>query len=166
MMIVADSSALIPLARAGKLEILKEIFGTAVTPESIYQETVQNAKGKLATSEIEEAYGDWIERVEVESEEAKSIGELNGIDSADAEVLLLAEDRDEIILANDKALIRVARSRDIECYWPTTLVLKAVKQEKFSKDEAKEAVYRLVDSGMNLSPQIYTQIMKKIDNIG
>jgi len=40
---------------------------------------------------------------------------MEGIAVADASVIVLAEDDEEILVANDKGLIKVTRSHDVEC---------------------------------------------------
>jgi predicted nucleic acid-binding protein len=48
-------------------------------------------------------------------EAAEEVASMDGIAVADASVILLAEADEEILLANDKGLIEVARSHGVEC---------------------------------------------------
>ncbi|MFW6142366.1 MAG: hypothetical protein ACOC53_07390 [Candidatus Saliniplasma sp.] len=74
-----------------------------------------------------------------------------------------AEDSCSTLLTNDRALVLVARSRGLEYYWLTTLVLKAVKEDELGKVEAKDLLTELIRAGMNLKPQVYSLLLKKID---
>jgi predicted nucleic acid-binding protein len=91
---------------------------------------------------------------------------MEGIAVADASVILLAEGDEEILLANDKGLIEVARSHGVECWWVTTLLLKCTKDGELTTDEATDVLYDLVDEGMNLHPKVYAQVQKKLQELG
>lgn len=94
--------------------------------------------------------------------EAENVALLDGITVADASVILVAEAEAEILLANDKGLVTVARSHDVECWWVTTLLFKCTKDEILSATEAIDTLYHLVDEGMNLHPKVYAQIQTKL----
>lgn len=60
MIIMADSTCLIGLARINKLEILKSLFGEIHIPEAVYREIVEKGEGRAGAFEIEQA--NWIMR--------------------------------------------------------------------------------------------------------
>lgn len=162
---IVDSSVLIHLSRIGKLDFLKE-FGEIKITEDVYRETVEEAKGREGVSSIGEACSSWISVIKMADEKKiRKLAEQEGIENADASLILLAEEKKEILLSNDYYLIRAARSRGIECWWLTTLLLRAVKGKKIKKEEAKQMLLNLVESGMRLSIEVYTAILKRIDEI-
>ncbi|MBI5254069.1 MAG: hypothetical protein HY930_06740 [Euryarchaeota archaeon] len=160
---IADSSALIHLSRIGRLDFLKE-FGEIKITEDVYRETVEEARGREGVSSIGEACSSWISVIKMENEKKiKKVAEQEGIENADASLILLAEEKKEILLSNDYYLIRAARGRGVECWWLTTLLLRAVKGKKIKKEEAKQMLFGLVESGMRLSIEVYTAVLKRID---
>lgn len=165
-MVVVDSSVLIPLSKIGRLELIKRNFDEIITTEDDFNEVVVEGKGKKGTSNIKESFENWISVKKVDTDKAKDMAEMEGIAVADASLLLLVEKvQDEpILLTNDKALILVARSRNIEYYWLTTLILKSVKEEVVSGEEGKKILDDLIDVGMNLETRVYSKIIKKIDD--
>lgn len=46
MILVLDSSALITLARIGRLDLLRQVAGTVHIPEAVYEEVVQAGQGR------------------------------------------------------------------------------------------------------------------------
>lgn len=162
-MVVVDSSALIPLARIGKLFLIPEIYGKTFTTKHVFRETVEEGEGRLGTAEIKNAFDKWIKVIEIEKEKAQKIAELEGIETADAAVILLAGEKGEILLANDKGLIELGRARGVTCHWVTTLLLNGVKKGKINKGAGKEILYKLVEQGMNLKSNVYARLLKKID---
>jgi predicted nucleic acid-binding protein len=158
-MVVVDSSALIPLAWIGRLDLLSAVFDDISTTELVESEVV--VEGKPGTSALKR-FLDGVAVLDT-PEEAEAIAELEGIALADASVVLLAEARDERLLANDRGLFTVARSHGVECWWVTTLLLHATREGVLESDEAKDVLYDLVDAGMNLSPQVYARLQQKLD---
>jgi len=91
---------------------------------------------------------------------------MEGIAVADASVILLAETGEDLLLANDRGLIEVARSHGVDCWWVTTLLLRCRKAGHLTESEATDLLYDLVDEGMNLHPKVYAKIQKKLRELG
>ncbi len=163
-MVVVDSSVLIPLSKIGKLELIKDSFEKVITTGYIYSEVVEEGKGRKGTSKIKDCFERWIEVKTVDRQMSEDIAELEGINIADASLLILAEDTSSILLTNDRALIMIAKTRNIEYYWLTTLILKSTKEGRLETVEGKAILGDLVDAGMNLKPQVYSRILKILDD--
>lgn len=161
-MVVVDSSALIPLAWIGRLDLVSAAFDDIRTTEEVREEVL--TEGKRGTAALDR----FLEDVTVHEspEAATKVASMEGIAVADASVILLAEGDEEILLANDKGLIEVARSHGVECWWVTTLLLKCTKEGELTADEATDVLYELVDEGMNLHPKVYAQVQKKLQELG
>lgn len=160
-MVVVDSSALIPLAWVGRLDLVSAVFDDIETTELVEDEVV--VEGKRGAAALEHFFGDVV--IRDSPAESERVATLEGIAVADASVILLAEDA-ELLVANDKGLIEVARTHGVECWWVTTLLLQCTKVGVLDAAEAKDVLYDLVDAGMNLSPQVYVQVQKKLDEVG
>lgn len=161
-MVVVDSSALIPLAWVGRLDLVTATFDEVRTTEAVEEEVL--TKGKRGTAVLDEFLED-VSILEI-PREAEEVASLEGIAPADASVILAADAGEEILLANDKGLIEVARSHDIECLWVTTLLLKCTKEGTITSSEATDVLYDLVDEGMNLHPKVYTKVQRKLRELG
>jgi predicted nucleic acid-binding protein len=161
-MVVVDSSALIPLAWVGRLELIPEKFDDIHTTNEVEDEVL--TEGKPGTARL----ATFLEDVRIHDAPANAgaVAELDGIAPADASVILLAEDKGEVLLANDKGLIEVARSHDVECWWVTTLLLSLTKRGTLDADEATDVLYDLVDHGMNLHPKVYARIDRTLRDLG
>lgn len=160
-MVVVDSSALIPLAWVGRLDLVSAVFDGVETTELVEDEVL--VEGKRGTASLERFLDDVA--IRDSSTESERVAELEGIAVADASVVLLANDGDEVLLANDKGLIEVARSHGVDCWWVTTLLLKCTKEGVVDPGESKDVLYDLVDSGMNLSPQVYVRVQRKLEEV-
>ena len=87
------------------------------------------------------------------------------IEKADASIILLAKERQDILLSNDFALIMVARSKGIECWWLTTFLLRCIEKKIITKNEAKQILFDLVQAGMRLSNDVYATILKEMEEM-
>lgn len=161
-MVVVDSSALIPLAWVGRLNLISATFDEIRATEDVQEEVL--SEGKRGTASLKA----FLEDVPIceTPPEAEEVALLEGIAVADASVILVADDGEEILLANDKGLIEVARSHGVECWWVTTLLLKCTKEGVLTSTEATDVLYDLVDEGMNLHPKVYSQVQKKLQELG
>jgi predicted nucleic acid-binding protein len=157
-MAVVDSSALSPLAWVGRLELIPAVFEDPHTTVDVRDEVL--IEGKRGTAALEE----FLEEMTIHPtpEDADSVAELEGITPADASVVLLAAEEDDVLLANDKGLIEVARSHGVDSWWITTLLFKCVRENVLSADEATDVLYDLVDEGMNLHPKVYARVQRKL----
>jgi predicted nucleic acid-binding protein len=163
-MAVLDSSALIHLAQADGLWLIDEVYEEPLTTEGVFRETVEEGGGrKPGASEISELLEDCPAHEEDDS--AADIAEAEGVSETDAALILLALEEDEILLTNDKALVGVAGAKGVEPDWVTTVLLRAAKQGVVGSEEAKEMLYELVNSGMNLSPSVYTKVRRRLDEV-
>jgi len=161
-MAVIDSSVLIHLSRIGKLDLLKKFFGKIEITNDVYKEI---KKGRIGVSEIEEGINNWIFISDPNSQDIDRMSKIEGIERADTSIIILAKEKNKILLSNDYALIVVGRSKNIECWWLTTLIIQCLKKSILSKRQAKKILLELIESGMNLNNKVYSLILKKIEEM-
>ena len=161
-MVIVDTSVLIPLLKIGKINLLKKFFNKIIITKEVEKEI---ETGKIGVSEFEEANKLWIEIKEENSEKEEKLANVEDIEKTDASIILIAKDQKDIILSNDYALITVAKSKNIECWWLTTFIIKILKKKIITKKEAKEIMSDLIKAGMRLKNEIYVAILDEIDKI-
>ncbi|MBU7025162.1 MAG: hypothetical protein HXS40_13455, partial [Theionarchaea archaeon] len=115
---------------------------------------------------IAEAFEMWIEKKSLKQHDALSIAKERGVEMADATLILLTEQTNGILLTNDKALILLARSRNVRCMWLTTLLFDLCKNQKLTKEETLQILYSLVQEGLNIETSVYAIFEKKIKELG
>lgn len=160
-MVVLDSSALIPLAQTGNLDLLYGAYNGLRTVQPVVSEVVVAGKPGSA------ALDSFLDDVDIHetADDASQVAELEGLAETDAAVVLLAASLEEPLLANDRALIVVARSHGVECDWVTTLLLRCTASGVLDADEAGDVLYELVESGMHLDPRVYARIQDRLDDL-
>jgi len=165
-MFVFDSLPLIYLAKAGKLGLIELLRGEKVVPEAVFREVVVAGKdiGKRDAYEVEALFNRGIlEIVEVrESGILSKLEKSKGLFKADAEVIALAHERDAIALIDDEFARRVAKSLNVKVQGTIYLVLKLLKEDKISREEAESAIEEMRRQGFRCSAELYGEIMRRI----
>lgn len=162
-MVVVDSSVLIPLLRTGRISLLQKFFKRITITRDVYEEIVQ---GKLGFYEFEKACNVWIVIEEFRGvKEKKEPFEEDMLKKADRSLLLLAKRKKDILLSNDAAIIMIARSMNIECFWMTTFLLECLKKKILTRSEAKASLFELVQAGMRLENAVYAAILKEMEDL-
>lgn len=161
-MVVVDSSILIHLSRINKLNLLKKFFKKIRITQDIYNEV----KTGIGASEIEKMLKYWILLSKPKNiDEIGAISELEGVEKADASIIILAKEKRDILLSNDYALIMVARSKGIRAWWLTTFILYCLEKKIITKKESKQILFDLIEAGMRLNNAVYAAILREIDNM-
>ncbi len=159
---IVDSSALIPLSRIGRLDLLRRLYRPVRTTRDVYRECVEEGAARPGADALREACERWLEVVEPPRGAAR-LAAAEGIELADASLLLLCEEAKDALLTNDDHLMRVARARGIRGRWLTGAVLAATRRGLLTPAEAKELVTRLVGEGLWLSPQVFVAVLDAIE---
>ncbi len=160
-MAVVDSSALIPLIKIGRLDLLRKVFDEILIPEAVWEEVVVEGKklGK-AVKEFEEGKERWFKVVAGRKPDSTPMS----LEANDYQVFSTA--KDDILLTNDASLYYFALSQNGRPYWLTTLVLAAVKKKKISRNEAQDILLELVNTGgMHLKSDILSELLMIIRNM-
>jgi predicted nucleic acid-binding protein len=170
-MVVCDSGPLIYLSRIGQLQLLRKLFGSVFVPGSVYREVVEEAKAlrKPGVSSIQDAIKEgWIRVVRLEASDMDLVKKLaadESIEVEDAEVVYLAKKHSTGLVTNDKWLVKIAISFQIQAFWTTSLLLLAVKKKILSRDQGRELIRKLVLSGLHLRVDVYEGILSALEEL-
>jgi hypothetical protein len=103
MKVVSNASALINLARIGKLELLHELYGELVIPEAVWQEVVIEGAGQPGTDEVKAAA--WIKKHVITNKQLLHALQQD-LDAGEAEAIALASEIKAELLLMDERLGR------------------------------------------------------------
>ena len=107
MSVVSNSSLLINLARIGRLNLLSQLYGELVIPETVWHEVVLQGAGQAGASEIETAT--WVRVLPVSNRQLVRALRYE-LDAGEAEAIALALEIDAEFLLMDEHLGRVIAS--------------------------------------------------------
>ncbi len=168
MMVVLDSSAVIPLLTIGRLDIIKKMFKEVYVPSIVWQEVVEEGiKSGKRVIEFEKGKDVWFQILPSPLPTMCSVfAKANHLHIKDAAVLLTAKQKKDVLLTNDAALHACAISQQTPAWWLTTLLLAATKKKVVSKSEAEMILFDLVHiAKMRLNTDVFSELLGIIRNL-
>ena len=156
MIVVADATALILLARVGRLHLLREVLGEVWIPEAVAQEL--RKPGKPGAEALKEALGTWISIAQVR--ERERVEELpKRLGPGEREAIALALERGATFLSDDKAARREAQSQGLEVTGLLAVLLQA--KARGAIPQVKRVLDELVGEGFRLAPDLYEAVLQE-----
>ena len=163
-MIVSNATPLIYLAKVGKLELLKEIFGEVYIPEEVKIETVDKGKElkRGDASIVEKAIGDgWLKvsktralKIPVELEK----GEI-------AAISLAKNLGVEEVLIDEISARTAARLLGLKPRGTIFVLLRALRGGRLGLNDFVEVLEGLVRQGFRLREEVYLEAIKEARRI-
>ncbi|MEW6033966.1 MAG: hypothetical protein AB1603_03830 [Chloroflexota bacterium] len=165
MAIVADSTLLIGMARIGRLELLKRLYGRALVPPSVHEEVVVEGKRlhKAGAGEVEKAIqSGWIKVTALTRDQlskAEAYRASGGIGRGEAEAIALARGRGLPVIVDDRYARGLAGTLGLEFMGTAAVLLEAHWRGLLSKREFAESLRELAKVTW-LSPEVVAELLR------
>jgi uncharacterized protein len=108
MIVVSDTSPIINLAVIGQLDLLRQLYGTLVVPQAVYDEIVVAGAGQAGSTAVTQA--DWIE-VRTIRNHLLALSLSSELDPGEAEAIVLATELNGALLLMDERKGRIVANR-------------------------------------------------------
>ncbi len=154
MIVVSNSTPLIALSRINKFGLLREYFGEIHIPEEVFDEVVTRG-GNLSGAE-EAASAEWIKVGNVGNKIAVESLSIT-LDRGEAEAILLAREKDALLIIDDGDGRRTAESLGLKITGTLGILLLAHEDGKL---DLKTAIDDLMAAGFRLSEKEYKRILR------
>jgi len=161
-MIITDSSPLIYLSRAGRLGLLRDLYGQVLAPEGVAGEVFDENRPEHVHLRQATTQG-WLR---FEKTQPRLDAQSQGIGRVDEEILSLAEQRNATLITNDRALFYSAKVRGIKARWFTLIPEEATRAGLLSVDEAETLLTDMIGAGLRVRSQVLAQLLVRIRRIG
>jgi hypothetical protein len=161
MLVISNSSPIIHLAKIGKLDLLKKLYGKIVVPEKVYQECTYSVHYRQETEVI--AGADWIERMKIQDSRLFSLL-YSDIDAGEAEALVLGlEQKADLLLIDDQEARIKARKLNLVITGTLGVLLKA--KNKAMIRSLEEDIEKLQASGFRISKSLVDSLLSYSEKI-
>lgn len=155
MIVVSDTTPLSELAKVGRLDLLREVFGRVIIPEEVYREVTTGIHpGAIAVPKAT-----WIEVQAVS--DARKVYEIQvtrKLDLGECAAMILAEDLDaDFLLMDDLSARQEAIARNLPIIGTIGILLIAKKRGFISN--VKETLDALMAGGKRISQKLYQQAL-------
>ena len=169
-MLVFDATPLIYLATVERLGMVGLLGQNCVIPEPVYDEvvTVGVEAGHPDARRVEQAVEDGVFEVR-DVDESELVRRLEGnpnISDADASVIALAAENDGIAILDERYGRTTAETEGVETRGTVWIVLLLVRDGELSAEEAREIVDEMVEAGWYCSTDLYSRIVRKLEEMG
>jgi len=108
MIIVADASPLIALSRVGRLDLLRQMFGTLIVPEAVWQEVTSVPDERPGSAELRSST--WVSHATVQDTALVRLLRRD-LGAGESEAIVLAHELHADVLLIDERLGRSAATR-------------------------------------------------------
>ena len=157
MLVVSNSSALINLARIGKLTLLRELFGVLIVPDAVWQEVVVEGAGQPGAEEIGSA--DWIQRQAVMNMQlVQALQQDLGAGEAEA-IALSLEIGAELLLMDENLGRETARHLGLRYIGLIGVLVMAKRRGSISAVKPHLDMLRDI-AGFRVDAALYAQVLK------
>jgi hypothetical protein len=167
---VSNASPLIWLSKAGKILLLKELFGEIIVPDQVYKEAVENglAEGFSDALVIKECFDHgWIKTSRLTEDEMalcqKILDHTSDVHPGEEQAIILARRMNALLLMDESSGRAFAQTWGIEVRGVLYVIIKAVREKKLNGKEAKETVYTLISKGFRIEPSLLSTILRALD---
>ena len=155
MIVVSDTTPLISLMKAARLEVLEKLYTEILIPEAVYSELTTNDKYAEEAEEIRECA--FIRVIAVgERKAVEVLRKVSGLDLGESEAIIYADDHGaDILLMDEDAGRRVAKAMGIRVRGTIGVLLLAYDKGVLSADDVDDAVNRLRAANRRISEALY-----------
>ena len=158
---------LIWLAKAGRLDLLRDQYQVVLIPSEVYSEVVENGlkEGYPDAHVVKEAieHG-WItvEEDPPDGWKKRLADDLREIHVGEAAAMVLAHGRDLPILIDESSGRAVAEALGLKPKGSLYVVLRALYDGKLSASEARDTIASMVSSGFRLEPSLLERVLREV----
>ena len=155
MKIVSDSGPLLSFARAGRLEILRQVSDEIIIPQAVFEEIAIHGKGKPGAAEVEA--GVWIKREQIK--DRVMLNQLSRkLNLGEMEALGLAMEMNAALLIDEYQGRNEAQRLGID-HFGSLRVLREAKDRGFIQ-QIKPVLDELIASGTYISEWLYQEFLR------
>lgn len=169
-MLVFDATPLIYLATVERISLVERLDETCVIPEPVFDEVVIAgvAAGHSDARRVERAVDDgtFAVRTVGESDLVDRLRENPNLSEADVSVIALAAENDGIAILDERYGRATAETEGVETRGTIWIVLSLVRDGELSADEAREIVDGMIEAGWYCSTDLYSRIVRRLDEMG
>ena len=162
MIVVSDTTPLISLMKASRLDVLQSLFQVILIPKAVYEELTNNQNYPEEIEQIKNCA--FLQIVSVN--ERNAVDELRrstGLDLGESEAIIYAEDNKADILLMDEAKGRkVASDRGLRIMGTVGVLLAAFSDGILAAEDVSIALNKLKQEGSRISDDLLQYAITKI----
>lgn len=159
MIVISDTTPIISFLKIKRLDLLKTLFEIVQIPKSVFAELTENIKYRDEAEIIKNSI--FIHVIDdIDENYVSLLRRSAGLDLGESEAIYLADNKKADLLLMDEARGREVASRmGIKIMGTIGILGLAYEVSLISKEEIKQAIDILRDSGRHISERLYEQLL-------
>ena len=164
MIVVSDTTPLISLMKASRLDVLQKMFGEILIPEAVFEELTANNSFQEEAAQIRHCA--FIRQVSVEEQKSVAIlRRATGLDQGESEAIIYADDHQADFLLMDEAAGRkVAKAMGLRIMGTVGVLVNAHDDGVLSAKEVEAAFDALRNANRRISEELIQNAMAHIQS--
>ena len=165
MIVVSDSTPLISLMKAERLDTLHKLFGDVLIPEAVFYEVTVNEDFPEEAEQIRNS--DFIRVVSVEDEKSVLLLQrVTGLDRGESEAIVYADDNHaDVLLMDEMSGRKVAQSMGLEIMGSVGVLVNACREGYLTVDDVERAFQRMRATNRHISERLMRDALDVIRGI-
>ena len=162
MIVVSDTTPLVTLMKADRLDILHSLFGEVLIPEAVFSELTANETFKEEADLIRKSA--YIRVVKVQDESKVSfLQRATGLDLGESEAIIYADEaKADLLLMDEMAGRRVAQNMKLPITGSIGILIRAYQAGIITAAETDDAFERLRGSNRHIGEKLIQKALELI----
>lgn len=162
MIVISDTTPIISLLKASRLDLLRELYGKVLIPKAVYRELTENAAFAKEAKIIKDI--DYLTVVAVENEKSVSVlRNVTGLDAGESEALIMYDEQKADLLLMDEHKGRsVAKQLNVRHIGTVGVLLLAYDKGIIHQDDVKSCLDTMIANHIRLDRKLCNVVMEHI----
>jgi len=162
MIVVSDTTPIISLMKADRLDLLYKLYHQVIVPKAVYEELINNEHFSDEAKKVQQC--PFIVVQKVRNLQAISIlRNVTGLDAGESEALILyGEQCADLLLMDENKGRKVAKQMDIKHIGTVGVLLEAYAREILKPNEIAICLDTMLDSDIRLSKELCNMVLEYV----
>lgn len=162
MIVISDTTPIISLMKANRLDLLRKLYGKVLIPNAVYKELTENATFAKEAKIIKDI--DYLTVVAVENEKSVSVlRNVTGLDAGESEALIIYDEQKADLLLMDEHKGRsVAKQLNVRHIGTVGVLLLAYDKGMIQQDDVKDCLDTMLANNIRLDRKLCNVVMEHI----
>ncbi len=162
MIVISDTTPIISLMKANRLDLLRKLYGKVLIPNAVYKELTENATFAKEARIIKDI--DYLTVVAVENEKSVNVlRNVTGLDAGESEALIMYDEQKADLLLMDEHKGRsVAKQLNVRHIGTVGVLLLAYDKGMIQQDDVKSCLDTMLANNIRLDRKLCNVVMEHI----
>lgn len=162
MIVISDTTPILSLLKAQKLDLLQKLYKSVVIPKAVYSELTTNPIFKEERESIINCPFLKVEKAG-NLKSVKILRDVTGLDAGESEALILYDEKKaDLLLIDERKGRSIAKKMSVEYIGTLGIFMLAYDKGILSANEVEKCLNILLDKNIRLSRKLYDKVLRYV----